>query len=283
MPEHITLTVGTARISALTQTGSTSGLPLLVCVPGGSYTSGYFDVPGHSLFTAAAERGFPIVALDRPGYGGSDPLTEVSFASNAEVLTDTIADLWTQQDEHCPGVVLVGHSMGGAIAVHIAAGPRTWPLLGISINAIHVVPPQAVTDAWQAIPRGTSIEFTSEDRARFMYGPEGTHDPAVLKAAEPACAPIPVDELYEVIEGWPRDFARLAPAVNVPVHYGLAEHEGLWNSTPESIAAFAAAFAAAPQVTAHTINNSGHNVDHHYAGRAFHSEQLDWAAGLSRS
>ncbi|NGO10319.1 hypothetical protein G5C60_22675 [Streptomyces sp. HC44] len=59
----------------------------------------------------------------------------------------------------------------------------------------------AVTDAWQAIPHGSSIDFTSEDRARFMYGPEGTHDPAVLKAAEPACAPIPVDELYEVIEG----------------------------------------------------------------------------------
>ncbi|MEV0222280.1 hypothetical protein [Streptomyces sp. NPDC050704] len=71
--------------------------------------------------------------------------------------------------------------------------------------------------------------------------------------------------------------------MNVPVHYGLAEHEGLWNSTPESIAAFAAAFTTAPQVTAHTIKDSGHNVDHHYAGRAFHSEQLDWAAGLSRS
>ncbi|MFA3842600.1 alpha/beta fold hydrolase [Streptomyces aureus] len=284
MPESITLTAGTARVSAIAQTGFASGLPLLVCIPGGSYNSGYFDVPGHSLFAAAGERGFPIVAVDRPGYGASDPLPgDVSFAGNAGVLTDAIAGLWARQEKTCPGIVLIGHSMGGAIAVHIAARHPRWPLLGISINAIHDVPPQTVTGAWQAISRGTTINFTSEDRARYMYGPEGTHSPAVLSAAEPACAPIPVDELHEVIEGWPRDFARLAPRVNVAVHYSLADHEKLWNSTPDNISAFAGAFTAAPQMTTHTINNSGHNVDHHYAGPAFHTAQLDWAARLDRA
>lgn len=283
MPESITLTTGTARVSAIAQTGSAGDLPLLVCIPGGSYNSGYFDVPGHSLFAAADERGFPIVAVDRPGYGASDPLDEVSFAGNASVLTDAIADLWAQQKKTCPGIVLIGHSMGGAIAVHIAASRPSWPLLGISINGIHDVPPQHVTGAWKAIPRGTAISFTSDDRAHYMYGPEGTYSPAVLSAAEPACAPIPVDELHEVVEGWPLDFAPLAARVNVAVHYSLAEHEGLWNSTPDSISAFADAFTAAPQTTAHTIKSSGHNVDHHDAGPAFHTDQLDWAAQLTRA
>ncbi|WP_190171352.1 alpha/beta fold hydrolase [Streptomyces mirabilis] len=46
-------------------------MPLLVCLPGGGYNASYFDVPGYSLVDAARREGFPVVSLDRPGYGGS--------------------------------------------------------------------------------------------------------------------------------------------------------------------------------------------------------------------
>lgn len=48
--------------------------PLLVFVHGGGATSRSFDIPGHSQILRAARNGFPAYALDRPGYGGSEPL-----------------------------------------------------------------------------------------------------------------------------------------------------------------------------------------------------------------
>ena len=67
-----------------------------MALPGGSYTSAYFDVPGHSLLEIGRVNGFEVIALDRPGYGGSDPLPtgEVTFARNAELLDAAIAQLW---------------------------------------------------------------------------------------------------------------------------------------------------------------------------------------------
>src|ERR1700690_2289096 len=45
-------------------------VPLIIALPGGTYTSTYFDIPGYSLLDRAAALGIPIIALDRPGYGG---------------------------------------------------------------------------------------------------------------------------------------------------------------------------------------------------------------------
>lgn len=192
-------TIILSRVSGVSRHGS-AGLPLLICLPGGSYNHRYFDVPDRSLLEAAAERGLPIVVLDRPGYGDSEPLVgEISFRRNAEVLDDAIGELWMRHGDGCPGIVLVGHSMGGAVAVHIAARQRTWPLLGISITAIHDKP--AIPRAWNDVPAGTSIEFSTQHRVRLMYGPPETYDPAVIEAAQPACSPIPVAELREVVDG----------------------------------------------------------------------------------
>ncbi len=62
------------RITGIAAGPGTPDTPLLVCLPGGSYTARYFDVPGFSLLDVAEANGFTAIALDRPGYGGSDPL-----------------------------------------------------------------------------------------------------------------------------------------------------------------------------------------------------------------
>ena len=46
-------------------------LPLVIALHGGTYTSAYFDVPGYSLLDRASGLGIPVIAVDRPGYGGS--------------------------------------------------------------------------------------------------------------------------------------------------------------------------------------------------------------------
>ena len=178
-----------------------------------------------------------------------------------------------------PGIVLVGYSVGGAIALHLAAGDRTWPLLGVTVSGIHHES-QRSNDALKSQPQSSFLEFSREHLLRFMYGPEDTYDPGVLDIAKHAESPVPILELVEVAGDRCTDCAGVAARVEVPVHYGLAEHEGFWHSSDESVAAFGKAFTAAPSVTARRILGGGHNVDHHYVGAAFHKEQLDFAKGL---
>ncbi|MFD7478265.1 alpha/beta fold hydrolase, partial [Streptomyces sp. NPDC059837] len=100
-------------------------MPLLVCLPGGGYNASYFDVPGYSLVDAARREGFPVVSLDRPGYGGSTALGgEISFRRNAQVLQGAIAELWHRYLPNASGIVLVGHSIGGGGGGGRGAGPR---------------------------------------------------------------------------------------------------------------------------------------------------------------
>lgn len=277
---HITLDLGDTRITGMEEPGRRSGMPLLVCLPGGGYHASYFDVAGYSLVDAARREGFPLVALDRPGYGGSTALTgEISFRRNAQVLQGAIAELWHRSLPDTPGIVLVGHSIGGAVALHLAAGDRTWPLLGVSVSGIHHET-QRSNDELRSQPPASRIEFTREHLQRFMYGPEGTYDPGVLDIAKHTESSVPIAELVEVAGDWCADFAGVAARVEVPVHYGLAEHDGFWPSRDESVAAFGKAFTAAPSVAARRILGGGHNIDHHYVGAAFHREQLDFAKGL---
>jgi pimeloyl-ACP methyl ester carboxylesterase len=279
MTEQLTLTAGDGSVTGFLARGE-AGRPLLVCIPGGSYNARYFDVPGHSFVRAAIERGFSVAALNRPGYEDSTPLPRPTFAGNADALVAAIDDLWSRTKDGCTGVILVGHSMGGAIAVHIASRPRPWPLLGIAISAIHYDAPEAVTQAWNSMPADISIDFSAEQRAQFMYGPAETYDGSVVAAASAASSPIPVAELLEVVDGWTRDFPVIAATVDVPVHYGLSEHEQLWISSPAGVDAFAAAFTGAPSVSAHQVPGVGHNIDHHHAGRQYRLDVLDWARNL---
>jgi pimeloyl-ACP methyl ester carboxylesterase len=277
----ITIAAGPGKVSGIEKKGD-AGLPLIVCIPGGSYNSQYFDVPGHSLLDAAHAAGFSIVALDRPGYQGSDPVEgDVTFAKNAAVLADAITELWKSYEGFATGVVLVGHSMGGAIAVHIASRNHSWPLLGISITSIHTDAPPQVTGAWNSIPADAHIPFSKEQRLQYMYGPEGTFDPAVVDAAEASTDLIPVAELREVVGGWTTDFQGLAATVTVPVHYALAEHEQLWLSSDENVRAFGAAFTASPSVSVERVMGSGHNLDHHASSAHFHERQLDFARSVA--
>jgi pimeloyl-ACP methyl ester carboxylesterase len=275
-------TEGEFRITGLATSLDTepgSDTPLLVCLHGGGYTARYFDVPGFSLLDTAAANGFTAISLDRPGYGGSDALPpgQRMFARNAEVLDQAITAIWERHEADHSGVVIVAHSIGAAIAVHIAARAPAWPLLGLAMHGIGTSSPEHVVGVWHGMPPGVPMRFSPAQRRQLMYGPDGTFAPDAIERAAVSTAPCLIEELLEIDEEWPCVAADLAAAVTVPVHYALAEHEALLHADRGRVEAFADLFISAPRVDAFLAAGVGHNIDHHRLGRALHLQQLAFA------
>lgn len=256
------------------------GTPLIVALPGGAYTADYFDVPGCSLMERAAALGIPVVALDRPGYVASTPLPppEATLERNAAWLDRAIDRVWSQQASlGAEGIVLVGHSIGGAIAVLIAARQPRWPLRGIAISGVGFTPPPEVAGAWASLPQDDYVSLPPEGKDFFMFGPASTWDPSVPPRTRVADAPTPRAELLDIVSGWPALFASRATHVTVPVHYRQAEFDKLWVVDQAEIERFGQGFPNSPSVDAKLCASAGHCIDFHRAGAAFQQEQLAFA------
>lgn len=273
------------RITALAATpAEPSGRPLIAALHGGTYTARYFDVPGGpegSFLDTATAHGHPVVAFDRPGYSGSTPLAPAdnTFARHAELLAGAVAQAVKRSG--ADQVLLVGHSIGGMLALMIAAdAPATGlPLIGVSATGMGaVIPPGGAAEALGSLPPDETVDLPYEKRDEVMFGPAHTYTAEAIAAVRQAYAPVPVRELVQA-PVWPREqLPALAPRVRVPVHNALAEFDALWDSSEENVARFAGMFTAAPFVEAGVARGTGHCIDHHRLGHALHLRQLAFAA-----
>ena len=258
--------------------------PLLVCLHGGLYRGRYFDVAsgsGGSFMDLAAAHGFPVVALDRPGYGDSArlPAAENTFERQAELLAH--AATAAAERLGAPGIVLVGHSIGGMIALTLAAQADDIPLWGVSATGMGlVIPSGGPAEGLSAVASAQAtdtIAFPAEQGDGVMFGPPWTYDAAVLPDAHTSYAPAPAVELMAAPRWSTEKLPQLAPRVRVPVHNALAQFDALWDSSAENVTGFAALFTASPFVDASVARGTGHSIDHHRLGRALHLRQLAFA------
>jgi len=273
--EELALSGDGLRIGGIATPFRNAG-PLLVCIHGGSYTSRYFDIPGASLLEKAAALGISAVALDRPCYGASAALNgeDITFRRNAEVLSKAIGELWEAQGSGHSGVVLLGHSIGAAIAMIMSSERQRWPLVGLVISGIGDVLPPGVADVWHSMPAGQPVTLAPEQRAAFMFGPEDTFETSGFTDHLASASAVPVQELLEVVDRWPGEAREFASKIEVPVYYGVAEHEKLWVLNDETVKEFVSAFSRAPYIESHVERRAGHCLDHHRAGAGFQLREL---------
>ena len=260
-----------------------SRTPLVVALHGGTYTSAYFDVPGASLFAQAAANAIPLVAPDRPGYGASATLAaaQMDLAGQARHLTAALSEAWRRHGAGTRGIVLVGHSIGGAIAARIAANlsdaPADFPLLGLAISGVCLRTPPEFGPLWAQLPDTPTVDMPPPVKDSVMFGPEGSFDPAMVRASDVANAPAPKAELIDIVGGWQGVAADVLGRIAVPVHYRQAEADRLWIVDQGEVDGFAKALKRAPRVDAAMWKGTGHCIDLHHAGRAFQLQQLAFA------
>jgi pimeloyl-ACP methyl ester carboxylesterase len=253
--------------------------PLIVAVHGGTYSSAYFDLPGYSLLSRAEALGVPVLALDRPGYGHSPPLPEGedTFRGNADILASELKGAWKAYGEAARGVFLIGHSIGAAIAMMIAARERDWPLLGLAVSGVGLRTPDHSGDAWSALPKSRFVDIPGEVKDEAMFGPDGSFTSDMPRASHSADAPVPRTELMQIVTSWRDEVADVAARIKVPVHYRQAEFDRLWIVDEAEVEGFAAALSSSAHVDAAIWRAAGHCIDFHRAGPALQIQQLGWA------
>ncbi|KAI3718536.1 hypothetical protein L6452_19410 [Arctium lappa] len=101
--------------------------PVVFCLHGGGYSGLSFAISSRLIKEKAR-----VVAMDMRGHGKSSTENEIDMSIET-LCNDVLAVLKTMYGDSPPAIVLVGHSMGGSVAVHVAAKKTLRSLAGLVV------------------------------------------------------------------------------------------------------------------------------------------------------
>lgn len=288
---QVSLDVGDVTLRARYTPVPESHKPLLIAIHGIGYDARYFDAEGMSVHERATAAGFSMLSITRPGYPATEEsaLTQPTFAESAHIVSSAIDEFWSGHDGGCPGVVLVGHSVGGAITIHIAAqmsmdtNRHIWPLLGIAISGIGNLPSPAAVARFGSAPRNIAMTLPYSLARAAFYGPPESLLAVSDDVFENLLVPSPSADAVEVNSTWQDDFPELARSIHVPVHVTLAQLDPLWEVNESKLDEMAGEFTHAPWVVSQIVPDTGHNIEHHRSGISYSDEVFDFAWRCAQS
>ncbi|MEU5397970.1 alpha/beta hydrolase [Streptomyces sp. NPDC005963] len=247
---------------------------LVVTLHGGTYDSAYYDIDSASLLSLAPALDLCVVALDRPGYGsarGSESALQ-SFDGQAAVLQSALKRL-SDDVQPAHGTVLVGHSIGGMIALTLAA--RGTPgLRGVEVSGIGEVWRPGLREMWNSfIGSDPFVEVPPEPHADVMLGPQGSYMPTRRALDADLVRPMPMPELIDAVR-WSELFPTVAADIDVPVGLTFAEHDNIWMSDEPARSLAASRFIKAPSLNVDLVTTAGHCIELHNRSRSYCLRQL---------
>jgi pimeloyl-ACP methyl ester carboxylesterase len=191
-----------------------TGRPLVLLLHGLGATSDVWD----GVTRVLGDRAW--VAPDLPGHGGSAPLPQYSFAATADAVAHLVDPA---------GTVVLGHSFGGVVALHLASLPGVRAVIGVGIKVAWT--PEELARAAALAERASPTFDTRAEAVTRHLRTAGLH--GLVDPDHPAAAAGVVD-----VDGrWrpafdPRAFAVGEPAVAglvsaapVPVVLARGEHD----------------------------------------------------------
>lgn len=250
---------------------------VIVAFHGGASTAAYFDCPGHpqfSLLRTGAERGYTMVALDRPGYGASAPYPDAMQRPEQRVaLAYGAVDKMLGANPRGAGLFLLGHSAGCELAVRMASDGRAEHVVGLELAGTGVEYHPATAE----ILKTATATQRPKGLREILWHPAHLYPDDVLSGMTNSTT----GALYEVemTKSWPRqDFPALAARVRVPVQFTVAEHERVWRSDPETLTQIGAMFTASPRFVINEQAGTGHNLSLSLRADAYHTKVLSFIA-----
>jgi pimeloyl-ACP methyl ester carboxylesterase len=187
-----------------------SGDPAIVLIHGWSCDSGYW----HSQIDALAAH-YTVVTLDLAGHGGSGRnRTDWSMQRYGGDVAAVVRQLPN------PRVILVGHSMGGPVALEAAAliGARVAGIIGVdTFKSIGLPPPSAAMIDEQIAPFRKDFVGTVHDYVpQHLFTRQA--DPALVsKVVEGMSREPPSIAIASLIALNQLDFAAVLPRVHAPI------------------------------------------------------------------
>jgi len=153
--EDVTVGENTFRVYVSGSTG-----PIVLALHGGGHSALSWAVFSKHISSMCE---CTVVAIDFRGHGQTKTVNDSDMSAN--VLAQDIADVMLAYFQDLPPVVLLGHSMGGAIAVHIAVKQLIPTLKGLAV--IDVVEGTALESlsSMQSFIRSRPAHFKSVEYA----------------------------------------------------------------------------------------------------------------------
>jgi hypothetical protein len=167
------------------------------------------------------------------------------------------------------GVFVMAHSAGCELGLRMAVDERGPDVLGVEVAGTGL---RYDTEAKAIISQATMTSRPAGLRD-LLWQPTEFYPAEVLTGALSAQG---AAYEAEVTGNWPRcNFPEVAGRVTVPVQFSIADHESVWESTPESLADIAALFTSAP-VTINEMADSGHNLSVGLTAATYHQRVLSF-------
>ena len=251
---------------------------VVLALHGGGSRAAYFHGPVHpdqSLLRVAAGLGYTTLALDQPGYAASaGQVGGWSLDRRADLIARTLSAM---VDDVGAGVVVIAHSQGTQVATHLAARSASVIGLEISGTGLERRDPRASPAGDRNAPLDPA-DRSAQGRRVFqtIWGDPGLYPDGALAREHTRSTATPPSELPDAL-AWPTRFPQVAARITVLVRITVAEHEGFWQSSPESQARIAALFTAAPRVQTAVQPDAPHNISLSLAARAYHLHVLAFA------
>jgi pimeloyl-ACP methyl ester carboxylesterase len=273
---------------------------LQVLVPGGTYTSAYWDIgyaPKTRSYRQAMNRaGIATVAIDRLGSGRSSKAVSavVTVSAQAEAVHAVIQSLRSRFDE----VVLVGHSIGSAVAMTEAVTYRDVDgvvVTGLShrINLPGAVPvfttlaPALLDPSFK--DRGLDLGYlTTIPGTRYSsFHAPGASEPGALAFDEATKDVVTLTETVgTVLVG---SLIPLSRRITVPVMLVMGGGDGNFCGPPlgadcssnEALRVSEGRFyAAEARLRAHVVPGYGHSLNFSPNAPDYHEAVIEWADGI---
>jgi pimeloyl-ACP methyl ester carboxylesterase len=280
--QAVALAAGSTSVPTwLCAEGPAEGKPLLIAVPGTTYTHTYWDWdqdPGrYSFARSLAGAGYAVLLYDRTGTGAADlpPAATVTLDLHARVLHALVQ---RARSEGHPSVATVGHSQGSLVVMQEAAryhdvdaivvtGMLHAPMnpTGAAIVAGSFAWPAQLDPRFAEVPLGYTTTIPGI-RGPAFYGP--TADPAVIahdEATKSVTAPIELATALPALVLAP-------PSIDVPVLDVIGQYDGAFCPPvigcgnpllPDPIDVEPLTWPNVPRMDTFVLPGSGHDLNLH--------------------